>query len=84
MNKSDSPSDHIDESVSDDDTFTIKDFIRFREASTRFHEGATELMAASVRVQMLMLDDAKMTLSEVADGFSGAIRKQRMSGETFG
>ncbi|MEP0940193.1 MAG: hypothetical protein ABJH63_10335 [Rhizobiaceae bacterium] len=68
----------------DDDTFTIEDFIRFREASSRFYEGATELMAASVRVQMLMLDDAKLTLSEVADGFSGAIRKQRMSDETFG
>ena len=64
--------------------FTIEDFIRFKEASGRFHEGATELMAASVRVQMLMLDDAKLTLSEVADGFSGAIRKQRMSNETFG
>ena len=66
------------------DEFTIEDFIRFKEASGRFHEGATELMAASVRVQMLMLDDAKLTLSEVADGFSGAIRKQRMSNETFG
>ncbi|MCJ8308057.1 MAG: hypothetical protein HRU27_08710 [Rhizobiaceae bacterium] len=71
------------EGQEENDEFTIEDFYRFREASSRFHEGATELMAAMVRVQMLMLDDAKMTLSEVADGFSGAIRKQRMSDEPF-
>ena len=71
------------EGQGENDEFTIEDFNRFREASSRFHEGATELMAAMVRVQMLMLDDAKMTMSEVADGFSGAIRKQRMSNEPF-
>ena len=63
--------------------FTIEDFHEFREASNRFYAATTEMMAASVRVQMLMLDDAKLTLTEVADGFSGAIRKQRMSDETF-
>ena len=74
--------DNTEEAI-DGDAFTIEDFNRFREASKRFHEGATEMMAAAVRVQMLMLDDAKMTLAEVADGFSGAIRKQRMSDESF-
>ena len=82
MSNADQPQNTTEEV--DDGAFTIEDFVRFREASGRFHEGATELMAAMVRVQMLMLDDAKLTLAEVADGFSGAIRKQRMSDESFG
>ena len=81
---SESAASRATENEFDDGEFTIEDFRRFQEAAGRFHEGATELMAATVRVQMLMLDDAKMTLAEVADGFSGAIRKQRMSDESFG
>ena len=63
---------------------TLEDLILFRDASTVFHESATELMAASVRLQMLVLDDAKLTLSEFADGLSSAVRRQRMSDETHG
>lgn len=80
---SESASGHGTVEQNDDGEFTIEDFYRFQEAASRFHEGATELMAATVRVQMLILDDAKMTLAEVADGFSGAIRKQRMSDESL-
>ena len=72
------------EGQEESDEFSIDDFYRFREASSRFHEGATELMAAMVRVQMLMLDDAKMTLTEVADSLSIAARNRRASDESQG
>ena len=57
---------------------------KFQAASTDFSDNATELMAASVRMQMLMLDDAKMTLTEVADSLSIAARNRRASDESQG
>ncbi|MEP1261082.1 MAG: hypothetical protein ABJL64_07350 [Rhizobiaceae bacterium] len=57
---------------------------RFHAASTEFSEHATELMAASVRMQMLVLDDARLTLAEIADGLSVAVRNQRAANKTHG
>lgn len=56
----------------------------FQAASSDFSEHATELMAASVRMQMLVLDDARMTLSEIADSLSVAARNRRASDKSRG
>ena len=57
---------------------------RFQSASTEFSEHATELMAASVRMQILVLDDARLILAEIADGLSVAVRNQRTANKTHG
>ncbi len=63
---------------------TLLSIAEFREASTDFSDNATELMAATVRMQMLILDDARLTLSEVADCLSVVARNRRASDDTFG
>ena len=79
--------------MSDDEEFdssteeareVLLNIAKFQAASTEFSDNATELMAASVRMQMLMLDDAKMTLAEVADSLSVAARNRRAADETQG
>jgi len=63
--------------ASDQDEATIEDFHQFQSASTAFSDSATELMAASIRMQMLMLDDTRSTLGEVAGMFAHSVRGQR-------
>ena len=72
---------HNSEDPSAGDDATVQDFENFQVASTHFSDSATELMAASVRMQMLMLDDTRMTLSEVADLLARSIRVRKDSGQ---
>ncbi len=63
---------------------TLINVAEFQMASSDFSESATELMAASVRMQMLILDDARLTLSEIADSLSVMARNRRATDETYG
>ena len=62
----------------------LLNFAEFQAASSDFSDNATELMAASVRVQILILDDARMTMTKIADSLSVAARKRRASDLTHG
>ena len=63
---------------------TLLNIAQFQVASSDFSDNATELMAASVRMQMLILDDARMSLAEIADSLSIAARNRRASNKTDG
>ncbi len=49
----------------------------FRQISTQFAESASELVAISMRIQMLAMEDMRAGLGEVADIVSGSIRNRR-------
>ncbi len=53
------------------------EFEEFKAASTQFADSAAELMAATVRMQLLVLDDTRLVLSEFAEIVSGTVRDRR-------
>ena len=55
----------------------VRDFRTFQAASSRFEQAATEMMAGVMRIQLLMLDDTRLALSEMADILSQATRNRR-------
>lgn len=66
-----------DTNAEDPDLETIEEFATFQTASTDFTDSATTLMTAAIRMQMLMLDEARLSLSEMANMLSGAVRERR-------
>ncbi len=59
------------------DLATAAEFEEFKAASTQFAKSAGELMAATVRMQLLVLDDTRLVLSEFAEIVSGTVRDRR-------
>ena len=57
----------------------LEEIESFKIASTAFSQSATEAMAASVRLQKLILDDASLTLGEMACALGENARAQRAS-----
>ena len=59
------------------DRETLQNFEIFKQSSSKFSHSANEMMTATVRMQMLMLDDTRMVLGEMADILSHASRDRR-------
>ena len=55
----------------------LADIEAFKCALGEFSDNATEVMAASVRLQTLMLDDARLTMGELASGLAKNARNRR-------
>jgi len=60
------------EAEADDRTADAAAEAAFRESMQQFAEGATALTAASIRMQMMMLEQAREMMDDFAELFGGA------------
>jgi len=55
----------------------LEEMRAFQRISTQFAESASELVAVSMRIHMLVMEDMRAGLGEIADVVSASIRDRR-------